>query len=90
MYAGCMAGMDPDYATPFSLNPNPEPPQDPRNPTEGTSGQRTIYGPSQGSRNGGLAPYNKKGGNSLAPDAAAGGASYLADVIRCINNVNAQ
>jgi RHS repeat-associated protein len=88
MYAGCAAGLDPSYATPLSLTPTSGAPQDPLNSTEGTSGQRTLYGPSQGTMSGGLTPYNPGGNNSLAPDTAAGAPSYLVNLIQCIENVN--
>jgi hypothetical protein len=89
MYAGCIAGMDPDFATPLQGDLPSNPVTDPLNSTAGTTGQRNVYGPNNKKTSGsGVTPYNPSGNNSLTPDAAAGGSSYIANLIKCIENVN--
>jgi RHS repeat-associated protein len=87
MNVGCFAGQDADNMRPFGAQAGANDSTD--NPAP-VNGQRSLLGPNTDVKKGGTMPYNTSGTNSNAPDAAAGGASYLSNLGACLNNVRNQ
>jgi RHS repeat-associated protein len=87
MQASCWAGQDPDNMRPFGAQSGASDSSD--NP-EPANGQRKLMGPNPDVKARAkvpTTPYNTSGPNSVTPDAAAGGASYFANVGACLNNI---
>ena len=79
MVLSCIAGMDPEFATPIGAADSH--PSDSTDSTNTTEGQGPPLGPNKGGR---MVPY---GGSPEVPNGAAGGAAYGAGVGQCITNV---
>jgi RHS repeat-associated protein len=79
MVLACIAGMDPEFATPMGAADSQ--PSDSTDSTNTTEGQGPPLGPNKGGR---MVPY---GGSPEVPSGAAGGAAYGAGVGQCIANV---
>jgi len=79
MVISCVAGMDPEFATPMGATESQ--PSDSTDSTNTTEGQGPPSGPNKGGR---TVPY---GGSPEVPSTVAGGAAYGSGVGQCITNV---